>query len=378
MRRLEPEPPAEPSPAIATAPANGQQRSWGQALTIGICAFAVSRLCVLAGAGVRASQVTVDAAEAGEPKPGTPLGLITGVLTQWDGLWYLEIVRSGYPRSIPPDITYFQLEARAAFFPLYPLLVRAFDRILPGGDTFAALVVTTALAIVAVILVGVLARRLYGNDVAERAMVLFAVFPGSFVLSYAYAEALLIVLAAAVPVVPARRALAARRRRRRPGDGDETQRRRPHRRVRGRRLPRHPPQPRLVVARRPAAGADRLHRLPAVPRRRTRASRGRGSASSARPGARAPASASRRSATRSASSATRSPRRRTRSPQRRSPPSVLGLWCLWRKHLPWPMVAYVAVVIALMLLPVDGHRTAALPVHRLPAVHQRRGVVAPP
>jgi hypothetical protein len=30
---------------------------------------------------------------------------------------------------------------------------------------------------------------------------------------------------------------------------------------------------------------------------------------------------------------------------------ALGLWCLWRKRLPWPMVAYVAVVVALMLLP---------------------------
>ena len=30
---------------------------------------------------------------------------------------------------------------------------------------------------------------------------------------------------------------------------------------------------------------------------------------------------------------------------------MLGLWCLWRKPLPWPMVAYIAVVIALMLLP---------------------------
>ena len=66
-------------------------------------------LCVIAGAGVRASQVTVDAHNDFEPVPGSPLGLITGVFTQWDGLWYLEIVRSGYPRSIPPDITYFQL-----------------------------------------------------------------------------------------------------------------------------------------------------------------------------------------------------------------------------------------------------------------------------
>jgi Gpi18-like mannosyltransferase len=45
--------------------------------------------------------------------------------------------------------------------------------------------------------VGVLARRLYDERVAARAMVLVCVFPGSFVLSFAYAEALLLVLAVA-------------------------------------------------------------------------------------------------------------------------------------------------------------------------------------
>ena len=100
-----------------------ERRDWYRAVAIGMAAFVVSRLCVLAGAGVRASQVIVDASNDGEPRPGTPLGLIASVLTQWDGLWYMEIVRGGYPRSIPPDITYFQQEARAAFFPLYPMLV---------------------------------------------------------------------------------------------------------------------------------------------------------------------------------------------------------------------------------------------------------------
>ncbi len=194
-------PESEPArAAVSTAPPTPDQaerREWYRALAIGMAAFVVSRLCVLAGAGVRASQVVVDASNDGEPRPGTPLGLIAGVLTQWDGLWYMEIVRGGYPRSIPPDITYFQQEARAAFFPLYPTVVRAIDRVFPGGDTFAALSVNLALAVLAVVLVGVLARRLYGVQVAERAMVLFAVFPGSVVLSYAYAEALLIVLAAA-------------------------------------------------------------------------------------------------------------------------------------------------------------------------------------
>lgn len=187
---------AAPNVASVSAAQPEEPRAWSHALAIGICAFVVSRLCVLAGAGVRASQVTVDANLDLEPRPGTPLGLVTGVFTQWDGLWYLEIVRNGYPRSIPPDITYFQLEARAAFFPLYPTVVRVADRVLPGGDTIAALAVNFLLALGAVVMVGVLARRLFDVAVAERAMVLFAVFPGSFVLSYAYAETLLIVLAA--------------------------------------------------------------------------------------------------------------------------------------------------------------------------------------
>ena len=350
MRRSSRNRPPNRHPLIATAPASGQQRSWGQALTIGICAFAVSRLCVLAGAGVRASQVTVDAAEAGEPKPGTPLGLITGVLTQWDGLWYLEIVRSGYPRSIPPDITYFQLEARAAFFPLYPLLVRGFDRILPGGDTLAALAVTTALGIVAVILVGVLARRLYGNDVAERAMVLFAVFPGSFVLSYAYAEALLIVLAAACLwfLLDERWLLAG-------------------------------VTAALATATRPN-GVALIAACAVASFLAIRRSRDWWSLVApllapigfvafqlflaAHTGESWPWFRVQREAWREGTSFGVTAISNTLSflgHPLASPTDaltaaslaalVLGLWCLWRKHLPWPMVAYIAVVIALMLLP---------------------------
>ena len=51
-----------------------ERRDWYRAVAIGMAAFVVSRLCVLAGAGVRASQVVVDANNDGEPRPGTPLG----------------------------------------------------------------------------------------------------------------------------------------------------------------------------------------------------------------------------------------------------------------------------------------------------------------
>jgi hypothetical protein len=170
--------------------------SWTRAVVVGLVVYLVSRLCVIAGTAVRAAQVTVDARADGEPDPGAG-SVISGVLTSWDGRWYLELVRRGYPDAIPPNITYEQLEARAAFFPLYPWTVRLADAVLPGGDTFAALFVNFVLGAVSVVLVGLLARRLYTVGVAARSMTLYAIFPGSAILSFAYAEALLIVLAAA-------------------------------------------------------------------------------------------------------------------------------------------------------------------------------------
>src|SRR5215210_8188518 len=50
-------------------------------------------------------------------------------LARWDSVWYLRIADSGYGDSAP----------RAAFFPLYPLLVRAVGTIL-GGSHGALLV----------------------------------------------------------------------------------------------------------------------------------------------------------------------------------------------------------------------------------------------
>lgn len=172
-----------------------ERRRWKRALIVGLLAYVVSRLCVLGGTIVRASQITIDAREDGEPEEGA-VNLITSVLTSWDGRWYLELVRQGYPDSIPANITYEQTEARAAFFPMYPGAVRVLDSVLPGGDTLAALFLNFVLGAVAVVLVGLLARRVFSAPVAARAMVLFAVFPGSFVLSFAYSEALFIVFAA--------------------------------------------------------------------------------------------------------------------------------------------------------------------------------------
>lgn len=169
---------------------------WWRLLGVAIVSFAITRLIVVATAAARGAQVVIDAAERHETLPWGPNQLITNVFTQWDGLWYLKIATMGYPRDIPPNITFHQDEARAAFYPLYPMIVRYVDRLLPGGVTFAAIALTTVLALAATVLIGRLVLDMYGDQqIAERAMLLFVAFPGAVVLSYTYAEALLILLA---------------------------------------------------------------------------------------------------------------------------------------------------------------------------------------
>jgi len=104
------------------------------------------------------------------------------------------------------------LPTAAGFFPLYPLLVRAADVVLPGGAPTAAVVVATATGASATVLVAVLAERLGRHaraagsgsgpvqadaDLGVRAAALFSFAPGAFVLSMAYAEGLLLTAAAA-------------------------------------------------------------------------------------------------------------------------------------------------------------------------------------
>jgi hypothetical protein len=98
---------------------------------------------------------------------------------------------------VRPHVTYGVADARAAFFPAYPMLVRFVDRVLPGREVIASLAVNFVLGALAVLLIGLIARELFDIDVAERTMILVAMFPGSFVLSFAYTEALLITVAAA-------------------------------------------------------------------------------------------------------------------------------------------------------------------------------------
>ena len=122
-------------------------------------------------------------------------------LGSWDGGYYLQIARVGYPRALPHDPGG---ASPTAFFPLYPSLIRAAHWFVPGSALVAAVAVSLLAGSVAAGLIAVLAERALSPRLdpitARRAALVvvaaWSVGPASFVLSMAYSEALFTALAA--------------------------------------------------------------------------------------------------------------------------------------------------------------------------------------
>jgi hypothetical protein len=173
------------APVVEPPPADRAASSLARRLAVPLLAYAVSRVVTLAGVG---------------------LAVLTGpnswskVFTVWDGRWYVKIALHGYPHAVPQGDFYAgtgrQVQTSVAFFPLYSLLVRALDTVLPGGADVAGVVLSLLIGAAATVLVWVIALKLTDRRIADRAAILFAFSPGAFVLSLVYAEGLLILLSA--------------------------------------------------------------------------------------------------------------------------------------------------------------------------------------
>lgn len=124
-----------------------------------------------------------------------PSMTVSGILSDWDGGWYLDIVRDGYPAAIP-EVAGRATESPHAFFPLFPLATRVLSGVLPLSDAMAGIGVSLLAGATAVVLLFRLACAVADRRTAERAVALFCFFPGSFVLSMVYPEALTVALAA--------------------------------------------------------------------------------------------------------------------------------------------------------------------------------------
>jgi hypothetical protein len=104
---------------------------------------------------------------------------------RWDASWFQAIASEGYAED----------DGRAAFFPGFPLLVRAATT-LTGGHVLAATLVVSNLAFVAALVVlHALTTLEYGVSVARRAVVLAAFFPTAFFFLAPYSESLFLLCA---------------------------------------------------------------------------------------------------------------------------------------------------------------------------------------
>ena len=105
----------------------------------------------------------------------------------YDANFYLGIAGHGYTGD----------PAKAAFFPLFPLLVH-FTSFLTGGDyPLAGLIVSVACGAASAVGVWALAARVCGRRVADRAVALYCVFPGAMTFGMLYSEPLAVALGAA-------------------------------------------------------------------------------------------------------------------------------------------------------------------------------------
>ncbi len=145
-----------------------------------LAAFVLSRAVVLA-AGFGA--LALWDVHAGNESTFDTWGLGgAGPFARWDSTWFLEIARYGYD-----DAT--GMANQAAFFPLYPLIVRAL-----GGSVLAGVVISVACFAGALWLLRRLVALDFGPRVAGLCVLLVAVFPGALFFSAVYNEGLFLLL----------------------------------------------------------------------------------------------------------------------------------------------------------------------------------------
>lgn len=155
---------------------------WRASLRVAVLAFAATRLVVWA-AGIVAVQAfgVSDRARDFDPAGltsgfGAVGDLLLAPAARWDAVWYLQIAHDGYGDG-----------ARAAFFPLYPLLAQG----VLGG-----LLVSWAAGVAGLAVVHRLAALELGARAARGAVWLLACFPGALFLSAVYSESLFLALSA--------------------------------------------------------------------------------------------------------------------------------------------------------------------------------------
>jgi hypothetical protein len=116
------------------------------------------------------------------PVRGGPGGnLILRTFDRWDANWFVRILEHGY-----------STRQAAAFFPVYPLVVKPVAWVV-RNDLAAGMLVSLAAAAAAAVVLQRIARRHLSPEGAWTSVVLFALYPLAFIFTAVYSDALFIV-----------------------------------------------------------------------------------------------------------------------------------------------------------------------------------------
>ncbi len=146
---------------------------------IRIAALALLTKVLVISFGVHSYMVTTD----------LPIGNVYKILyiwKRWDALHYLKIAAHGYTNSGEDRFL-------LVFFPLYPLLVSAFDLVFEDA-VLSAFLVSGAASVALCVLFRELVRLDYPERVAQMSVLMLLIFPTSFYLHIPYTESLFLAL----------------------------------------------------------------------------------------------------------------------------------------------------------------------------------------
>lgn len=115
-------------------------------------------------------------------------GDVTFLLTPYDGQWYLNIADNGYnPHALTSE------PRNIVFYPLYPALIALLGKFL-GSMEWAGILISNLAQLGWMILLYLLVKREYSEQVAVISLLTLLLFPTSIVFSAVYTESLFLLL----------------------------------------------------------------------------------------------------------------------------------------------------------------------------------------
>jgi hypothetical protein len=177
--------------ATAGAESVASRRSWRPAVRHSLLLFAATRLGLAVVALIATGVIPFNkrAGVPGWPAPPIHAGYsnLFTAWERWDALWFLRIAAHGYRVR----------DGSAAFFPLYPLAVRALSFCIGHHPLAAGLILSNGCFLAALILFFRLTEREYSRERARRATLYLAIFPTAFFFLAPYSESLFLLLVVA-------------------------------------------------------------------------------------------------------------------------------------------------------------------------------------